>query len=186
MDKLDRLSLWDVANYYIFSGWDIESGKSIVKLEGKSGKIKSTGCCFPPKFANAGPRLGTDSSPDGRRIAASCWRCPDYCRPVTARRYCTALLQSVTARRYCTALLHGRTAPDGAVYWRTALQDGARSFSQSRGAVTVWLSPAHRRLSCRVRYTHTVSAAAQERIQRERTGDSTLWPKYTAIYAKCR
>ena len=25
-----------------------------MKLEGKSGKIISVGCCFPPKFANSG------------------------------------------------------------------------------------------------------------------------------------
>ena len=31
----------------------MESGKSIMKLEGKSGKIISMGC-FPPKFANSG------------------------------------------------------------------------------------------------------------------------------------
>ena len=31
-----------------------ESGKYIVKLEGKSGKTISIGCCFPPKFANSG------------------------------------------------------------------------------------------------------------------------------------
>ena len=31
-----------------------ENGKSIVNLEGKSGKIISIGCCFPPKFANSG------------------------------------------------------------------------------------------------------------------------------------
>ena len=29
------------------------SEKSIVKLEGKSGKIMSKGCYFPPKFANS-------------------------------------------------------------------------------------------------------------------------------------
>ena len=34
-----------------------ESGKSIVNLEGKSGKIQSIGCCFPPKFANSGTLL---------------------------------------------------------------------------------------------------------------------------------
>ena len=49
-----------------------ESGKSVVKLEGKSGKIISVGCCFSPKFANSGtlrvmtcavstPRLDFDS-----------------------------------------------------------------------------------------------------------------------------
>ena len=85
---------------------------------------------------------------------------------ITAERYCRALLHGRTARRYCRAVLHWTEA----IYWRTAAQDGARSFSQSRGAVTVWLSPAHRRLSCRVRYTHRVSAAAQGRIQRGRTG----------------
>ena len=31
-----------------------ESGKSIVNLEGKSGKTISIGCRFPPKFANSG------------------------------------------------------------------------------------------------------------------------------------
>ena len=31
-----------------------ESGKSIVKFEGKSGKTISIGCCFPPKFTNSG------------------------------------------------------------------------------------------------------------------------------------
>ena len=31
-----------------------ESRKSVVKLKGKSGKIISVGCCFPPKFANSG------------------------------------------------------------------------------------------------------------------------------------
>ena len=31
-----------------------ESGKSVVKLGGKSGKIISVLCCFPPKFANSG------------------------------------------------------------------------------------------------------------------------------------
>ena len=31
-----------------------ERGKSVVKLEGKSGKIISVGCCFPPKFADSG------------------------------------------------------------------------------------------------------------------------------------
>ena len=36
-----------------------ESGKSIVKLEGKSGKIIAIGCCFPPEFANSGTLLST-------------------------------------------------------------------------------------------------------------------------------
>ena len=31
-----------------------ESGKSVVKLEGKSGEIIYVGCCFPPKLANSG------------------------------------------------------------------------------------------------------------------------------------
>ena len=31
-----------------------ESGKSIVSLEGKSGKTISIGCRFPPKFPNSG------------------------------------------------------------------------------------------------------------------------------------
>ena len=30
-----------------------ESGKSVVKLKGKSEKIISVRCCFPPKFANS-------------------------------------------------------------------------------------------------------------------------------------
>ena len=34
-----------------------ESGKSIVNLEGKSGKTISIGCRFPPKFANSGSLL---------------------------------------------------------------------------------------------------------------------------------
>ena len=32
-----------------------ESGKSIVNLDGKSGKTISIGCRFPPKFANSQP-----------------------------------------------------------------------------------------------------------------------------------
>ena len=35
-----------------------DSGKLIVKLEGKSGKIISIGCCFPPKFVNYGIQFG--------------------------------------------------------------------------------------------------------------------------------
>ena len=40
-----------------------ESGKSVVKLEGKSGKIASVGCCFPPKFANSGTLFESESVP---------------------------------------------------------------------------------------------------------------------------
>ena len=55
MDTWDRLSLSVVAYDYISAD---ESGKSIANLEGKSGKIISIGCCFPPKFANSGTLFG--------------------------------------------------------------------------------------------------------------------------------
>ena len=57
MDTSDLLSLLVVAHDYFSVD---ESGKSVVKLDGKSGKIISVGCCFPPKFTNSGT-LGTRS-----------------------------------------------------------------------------------------------------------------------------
>ena len=63
--SLDRLCGWtnritfppQLLQIIIFSV--DESGKSLVKLEGESGKTISVGHCFPPKSANSGTMTGT-------------------------------------------------------------------------------------------------------------------------------
>ena len=46
------------------------SGKSKVKLEGKSGKTISIGCCFTPKFANSGSLAWGHRPPSRGALAA--------------------------------------------------------------------------------------------------------------------